>query len=215
VVGECYRRYHQIELEYGVGRIDYVDLSESSERDQFTYNGTEDQKQKVTEFFFQQILKIDYIPVEIFTEFPNLNEIKIEDSKIPILKENLFGDECEKIKILWLRSNGIKIIERKAFYHLKNLVVINLSRNKIERITENIFQTNSKLEFVYFQENQIKALNPAIFRHLNHLKAVGFRSNRCASQDFGGYYPINLERMNNKLTPCYDNCIEDQECSVN
>ncbi len=132
-LGECYRRYYQIDIvQEGVGDINYVDFSVNSQRHKFTFDGSKEEKEKVTKFSFSAISKIDYMPSVIFTEFSNLNEIKIYASKIPVLKENLFGEECEKIETLWLWNNGIKIIEKKAFYHLKNLVEIKLSENKIE-----------------------------------------------------------------------------------
>jgi Leucine-rich repeat (LRR) protein len=217
VLGECYRKYYQIDLIYGYfPGLEYVYLSDSSERDKFTFDGTDEEKLEVTKFSFEHIPKIDYIPLEIFTVFPSLNEIEIEFSKIPILKENLFTVECEKIEMLHLNWNDIEIIERKAFYHLKNLVEIKLYENKIESIPENIFQTNLKLEIVYFQNNQIKALNPVIFKHLKYLREVDFSSNRCANKEFTSEenYTIDHEELNNKLTPCYDNCIENQECTA-
>ncbi len=215
---DCYRRYYQIEINSlrDGAAITSVDLSESSERDKFTFDGTEEEQQKVTEFRFQQIPKIDYIPVKIFTEFPNLKQISIEFSKLPIVKENLFNVEFEKIEKLSLGWNEIKTIERRAFFQLKNLVFINLISNKIESIGENIFEMNLKLEVIRLADNQIKSLNPAIFKHLNHLREVQFYSNRCASQGFycADNCTIDHEELNNGLTPCYDNCIEDQECTA-
>jgi Leucine-rich repeat (LRR) protein len=225
VLGECYKKYYQIELrefkdeELEIIKehtITFVELSDRSERDKFTFNGTEEEKQNVTEFEFLGIPKIDYIPVEIFTEFPNLEYILIQNSKMPILKEKLFGVEFGKIKYLMLWFNGIKIVEKKAFFHLKNLVIIDLLGNKIESIAENIFETNLKLKHVYLSHNQIKALNPVLFKHLNHLREVDFTLNRCTSEKFGceENCTIDHEELINKLTPCYDNCIEDQECTA-
>jgi Leucine-rich repeat (LRR) protein len=165
MLGECYRKYYQIKLVYEIGRIAYVDLSDSLERDKFTFDGTEEEKKSVIKFSFEQIPNLDYIPEEIFTEFPNLNKIEITSSKLPILKENLFDEKCEKIEVLWLWNNEIKIIKRKAFFHLKNLVEISLAGNKIQSLSENIFEANSKLEVVDLEENQIKALNPVMFKH--------------------------------------------------
>ncbi len=215
-LGECYSQYYQIDIKNGnICKIVHVDLSESSDRDKFTFNGTEEEKQKVTEFNFEHIPKIDYIPVEIFTEFQNLKKFKIVDLNTPILKENLFTVECKKIEILWLERSEIEIIEKKAFFHLKNLAFINLNNNKIESIAENIFETNLKLEKIVLYNNQIKSLNPTIFKRLNRLKLVEFSSNRCASEKFGcENCKMNHEKLNKKLTPCYDNCIEDQECTA-
>jgi Leucine-rich repeat (LRR) protein len=216
-LGECYRKYYQIDRGYRYeAKIAHVALSDSSERDKFTFDGTEEEKKSITGFSFDQISKIDYIPVEIFTEFPNLKRYTIMESKIPILKENLFTIDFEKIEGLGLSKNGIKVIERKAFFHLKNLVLINLISNKIESIGENIFKTNSKLEVVVLLMNQIISLNPVVFKNLNHLEQVHFLFNRCVSQDFSCKRNclIDHEELNNGLTPCYINCIEDQECTA-
>jgi hypothetical protein len=84
VLGECYKKYYQIERrEFEDEELEIikqhtitsVELSESSERDKFTFNGTEEEKQNVTVFYLDHIPKIYYIPVEIFTEFPNLEYI--------------------------------------------------------------------------------------------------------------------------------------------
>jgi Leucine-rich repeat (LRR) protein len=218
-LGECYSEYYQIEIGFygkGICSIQYIALSDNSERDKFAVDGTDEEKQNVTKIQFYKNPKIDYIPVEIFTEFPNLKAIGIQGSKIPILKEKLFGVECEKIESLELRGNKIEIIEKKSFFHLKNLVVIKLTLNEIESIEENIFETNLKLEVVNFYRNQIKALNPVIFKHLNHLKSVDFSLNRCTSEEFscGDNCTIDHKELNDKLTPCYDICIEDQECTA-
>jgi Leucine-rich repeat (LRR) protein len=98
-------------------------------------------------------------------------EFGFYSSKIPILKKNLFGPEFHQIQELYLPNNGIKIIEKNAFTHLPNLVLIDLSGNQIQSLNHELFANNLNLRKIDLRKNQ--------------LRAVELAGNECINRNFG------------------------------
>jgi hypothetical protein len=63
----------------------------------FTFNCSNEEKLKTLAICFVCCCDIDFIPLEIFQEFPNLKLIFIRLSNLPVIKVNLFTEEFNKI----------------------------------------------------------------------------------------------------------------------
>jgi hypothetical protein len=83
------------------------DFPSTAKNERFRITGSTEDKNNTTVVYFDSSPSIDFIPLEIFTEFPNINGIIISDSNIPILKEGFFTKDFQDIQYLNLGSNKI------------------------------------------------------------------------------------------------------------
>jgi Leucine-rich repeat (LRR) protein len=167
-------------------------------------------KSNATGVHFSLCHDVDFVPTQIFKEFPSIDRLGLKYSFLPILRNIVFTSEFDKIKYLLLSYNQIKTIESEAFEHLTKLKFIDLSFNKIEALKSNIFKKNRRLESVYLNNNQIKMLNTNLFHNLVKLVNLNFGGNDCADK-INAYEFRNLRRS---LSTCYKNCESDEECKL-
>ena len=73
--------------------------------------------------------------------------------------------------------SNLNYIQRNDFRHMKNLKIITLNNNNIERIPEDSFIDVTKLEFLSISFNQIKSLPSNIFHTLSALKGIYLNNN--------------------------------------
>jgi Leucine-rich repeat (LRR) protein len=179
-----------------------------------TFSGSFQWKQSTTAVQFFESTHIEFIPLAIFNEFPNINGFMIDASNLPILKTGLFTTEFKVIEYLYLGSNEIETIESDAFINMIDLKWINLSSNQIGMIESDIFKKNNKLEFIGLQSNLIKMITPKLLSNLNKLIEVWLNNNECINFDFGGF-SSTLAIMNDALQNCYKNCLIDDKCAPN
>jgi Leucine-rich repeat (LRR) protein len=138
--------------------------------------------------------------------FPNLIDFRIQDSDIPILRNNLFGPHFKWILYLCLEYNGIQIIEENAFAELKDLAVVDLSQNKLRSLRRKTFHNNPKLYRIDLRDNQINVIEPQTFKDLNQLKLVYASGNECADQtECLITYFVNNCDLDKLLGRCYEN----------
>jgi Leucine-rich repeat (LRR) protein len=133
--------------------------------------------------------------------FPKLEHIRVQESDIPILRNNLFGPQFKWILHLCLEYNGIQMIEENAFAELTDLVDLDLSQNKLRSLSKNLSQKNPKLHLIDLRDNQINAIEPQTFRDLDQLKLVYARGNKCTDHTD---CKIDCE-LNKSLRRCYEN----------
>jgi hypothetical protein len=131
-------------------RVDNQNFPLSDKNKIFSFSGSASQKKETTVVFFQLSPSLEFIPLQIFNEFPNLNGILIERSNIPILKKGFFTKKFKTIQYLDLYYNKMQQIEQEAFINLPELKWINLGWNQIESMKINLFKNNIKLEYVGF-----------------------------------------------------------------
>jgi Leucine-rich repeat (LRR) protein len=198
------------ETQYAVKfcKIENADLTNDTRDSEFTFVGPEVKKRNTNGVIFFKCFDVDFIPTEIFKEFPSINNLAVTRSYIPVLRNDLFTIEFTKIRHLYLAFNQIKTIQSDAFENLRSLRNVYLSSNEIEVMKSNIFKENSKLEKIYLDYNKIKMLNTNLFHDLKYLAVLGFKENECAGS--GNAYELkNLER---ELLTCYEKCKSDEEC---
>ncbi len=145
--------------------------------------------------------KVAHLPLNLEAVFPNLIDFRIQDSDIPILRNNLFGPQFYWIEHLYLQNNGIQMIEDSAFAELTDLVELDLSQNKLKRLSKNLFQSNTKLHLIDLRDNQINVIEPQTFEGLNDLKMFYASGNECADHTD---CIINCD-LDKSLRKCYEN----------
>jgi Leucine-rich repeat (LRR) protein len=179
----------------------------------FLFGGSEE-NQETTGVWFNFSPTIEFIPLQIFSEFPNVNGIIISNSNSSILKKGFFTREFRSIQYLDLAVNKIQHIEEVAFINLIELKWISLYSNQIQSIKTNMFSNNINLENINFYDNKIKMINPTFFENLHKLLEVDLSGNICVDSRFKKS-DSSLSTMNKKLQNCFDNCLNDDACLSN
>ncbi len=191
-------------------KVRKVDLSKKTRSEKFSFSGTQKQKKNATWIWFQEIGRVAHLPQNVVEEFPNLTELAITESEIPIVKNNLLGPQFSWIEELDLEVNKIQIVEGQAFKHLHNLAVIILSQNQIRSLGPKVFLNNRKLKKIWLGNNKIKMIAPETFQHLNQLEPVNLERNDCVNKEIGCRW-LNCDpktvhtELNRDLHACYEN----------
>ncbi len=196
-----------------------VDLSERFQSQDYSFSGNFAQKLAATNVGFKSSPNVDFIPVEVLTEFPHLNGIEIARSNtFTIIKNGLFTKNFAKLQYLYLGENSIQTIEANAFQYLVSLKWISLHTNQIQSLPFPIFKNNPKLIFISLYGNKINSMNSNIFKNLKKLKFVGLAGgNVCVNKTFGCYSSncvVSQSDLDRDLATCYSNCKNNMECSL-
>jgi hypothetical protein len=157
---------------------------------------------------------LDFIPLDVLTEFPELNGIIIKSCKLPTLKSGLFKSEFNKIEYLRLDMNEIEVIEPKAFEHLNKLKWISLEENNLQTLSYKIFKNNPDLKYVSLYDSKIHSIHPSFFDGLQKLKLMYFDDNICTNAVIGcKTCVITQADLKSNLQKCFDNCKDGSDCN--
>jgi Leucine-rich repeat (LRR) protein len=215
------------ELQFGYGIRDFtlwtlhefcittgVDYSAKFEKEKHTFIGSPTQKSGAKSFEISRSPKIDFIPLDILTEFPNLNGIIINLSNLPVLKEGLFKPDFQKIELLNLEANNIETIEPNALQHLSKLKWIRLFDNNLKSLPYQVFKNNPDLIYIDLNENQLNSIHPKFFDGLLKLKLIELDfANLCIEENIGcETCLIKQSDLKAKLQKCFDNCSDGTDC---
>jgi hypothetical protein len=182
------------------------DFSAKFEAEKHTFTGTPSQKSETNVVKIHWTTQVDFIPLDIVTEFPNLNGIAIEYANLSTVKEGFFKPELQVIEYLWLAFNQIKVIEPKAFQYLTKLQWVSLYGNRIQALPDRIFQNSPDLIYLDLDRNQINSINPNFFDGLNKFKNIELDGNVCASTRIGcESCLITQAELKEKLQGCFGN----------
>ncbi len=165
----------------------------------YRFSGTEGQKINATAVYFELSFTVDFVPFEIFENFPKLDSIAFSKCKILIVRSNLFDRNFEQIKELRLNEDKIRFIENGAFSDLKNVEKIDLTNNKIRSINKETFAHNEKLRVVILNGNEIKLIHPEAFINQKYGIYVIMFENQCFGDE-----AFNVTETED-LETCYDN----------
>jgi hypothetical protein len=151
----------------------------------FNFTGSNEEKNATTAIYFANLSVIEFIPKEIFNEFPNLQAFAIRDSNIPILKRNLFENRnFSRISKLDLSRNKIQFIEKRALRNLRGLLEIDLSENLLKSISNQTFLKNRHLLSIKLYNNRIKMIQENTFSKMVYLTNLDLRRNECINEKF-------------------------------
>ncbi len=89
-----------------------INFSTNFEKVEHSFSGSASEKSAVETFKISISPKLDFIPLEILTEFPNLSGIVIRFCKLKTVKAGLFRAELNRIDYLWLVRYVILVIDK-------------------------------------------------------------------------------------------------------
>jgi Leucine-rich repeat (LRR) protein len=185
-------------------RINYIDFPSKFESEKHSFSGSSSEKSATTVFQIHGADPVDFIPLDILTEFPNLNGLVIGHSKLPTVKTGLFKTELQKIEYLDLGWNNIETIEANAFQNLVKLQWIRLYGNKIRTLSNRVFRNNPDLIYIDLDGNKITSIVSNFFDSLQKLKIVEFKNNVCVQTTVGcETCLVTQPDLKSKLQSCF------------
>jgi hypothetical protein len=95
-------------------QVSNKEFPSTARSEKFTFSDSTVEKNETTAIWFYLSPSIEFIPLQIFNEFPNLNGLLVSDSNIPTLKENFYTKDFKDILYLYLGSNKISQIDEYA-----------------------------------------------------------------------------------------------------
>jgi hypothetical protein len=152
-----------------------------------SYTGSTYEKNGVEAFAIDFASELEYIPDNLFEEFPKLVGLTFWDSPLPTIKEGFFNEKFKGIRNIYIGRCSVSVIKENAFSKLPKLEWLNVENNKITNLDSIIFQSNPKLKFVSFYKNDIASINPKFFSHLKNLVEVRFSLDvgDCGDSEYG------------------------------
>lgn len=157
-------------------------MSDTSKLDFYSFTGSSTQKSEAVAVQSDSGSAIDFIPKEISKEFANLNGLVIRYYNSPVLRINLFTEEFNVIKNLYLGSSKIEVIEENAFEPLSKLKWIDLGFNQVRSLPFQLFKRNPELLYINFWSNKIASINPNFCSGLSRIKLARFERNQCVNK---------------------------------
>lgn len=145
--------------------------------------------------------KLSSIPVEIFSDFVNLNSLNIQKQQIKQIRQNTF-ERATNLKILdlayneistlgkdsfrgayhlvdlFLFNNTLQKIDQDTFTYLKNLKSLELQCNRLEVIPKRLFYSLVNLNELYMHKNQIQFLDRDLFKNNFVLTKLSLSNNK-------------------------------------
>ncbi|KAL7011220.1 hypothetical protein ACKWTF_014165 [Chironomus riparius] len=94
---------------------------------------------------------------------------------------------CEKIEFLMVQNCGLKDITSKNLKNYPDLIILDLSYNKIRILEADLFKSNPKIEKIYLNNNQLLAASRTVFSVLQNLKFLFLNQNECVALKYSKY----------------------------
>lgn len=173
-------------LRYYSCKIDGVQLSNHNESVITNTSGhTANKTDLDVKFVYYWISNyVKFIPVSIFTKFPNLEYFTISEHHGFVTMKAEYLKNAIKLKYFYIYKNKITELGPNLFREARNLEHINLQGNNIECINLLTFHGLLKIQGIYLQFNRIKKLHPYTFSDLKNILKINLLNNTCIHKYF-------------------------------
>ena len=141
-------------------------------------------KEKIFTYYFED---------NVFGEFKNLNELKLNQGKLKSIKKNSLTG-LKKLERIDLEDNHISFIEEDSFEHLDRIKHIKLSKNRIQKVSQEMFNGLETLESFEIDFNLLKNLPEFSFSNFKNLTVLKISNNNLGSIEINSFAGLqNLE----------------------
>lgn len=148
----------------------------------------------------ENIKTIQYLPIDVYKKFPNLEayqfrncsikELRYENfqnlteiqymnlglNEISVIPAKIFRD-LTNLNSLELYDNLFQTIDGQGFFGLENLNYLSLQNNQITLVPEDSFDFLTELEKISLAYNKIEALNDAHFKNNKKITTIWLEMN--------------------------------------
>lgn len=108
------------------------------------------------------------VPSLVFRYAKKLETIFLAHNEIEVIEENAFdiesyvGDEVRTIKAIYLENNKLTYLPEKLFHFLRDLSILTLHNNLIQKIDGAEFTGNPNLKYLYLHNNALNSVQNLI-----------------------------------------------------
>ena len=154
---------------------------------------------------------------ESFKNSEKFKKIEISSCNLfdETLPDSLFKN-CKELKILIIRRNNLKSLDRGLFQQMKHLDTLNLSMNQISSLEEAIFVNCVRLSHLDLSNNQLEDLSEKVFSSCENLQMLNLANNKINNLKDNIFRELKrlkcLDLAHNKLVSLkatiFEECIE-------
>nr|AIO08102.1 variable lymphocyte receptor C [Petromyzon marinus]AIO08254.1 variable lymphocyte receptor C [Petromyzon marinus] len=113
--------------------------------------------------------KLQSLPVGVFDQLKNLNELRLSSNQLKSLPSGVF-DSLTKLTRLDLNTNQLQSIPAGAFDKLTNLQTLELRNNELQSVPDGAFDSLAKVETLHLVNNPWDCECASIIYFVNWLK---------------------------------------------
>jgi Leucine-rich repeat (LRR) protein len=189
--------------------VQNVDFSDDFRSESHSFSGSPYEKFEIKAFHIYTSPQVDFIPIQIFSEFQNLNGLYLYQSNLPSkINPGFFTKDFDKVEYLGIQKCNLQSIDQNAFEHLSNLKWLCLRENEIKSLSNLIFKNSPNLVYIDISSNKIGSVNPVLFRNLSNLKYIEAEGNDCIKINLGcETCSLSQSDLDRGFTSCFYYCI--------
>ena len=116
---------------------------------------------------------IDVVPINAFTNFRRLQEIRIVNTNITTIRACSFA-ELENITSVMFDDVRIEVIEGNAFSNIFNISEIEFISSNISEVRSYAFHNVNLVKNISFSSVYINTIHPSAFLKLNNITSIKF-----------------------------------------
>ena len=133
---------------------------------------------KLTKIELQGNRNLSTIGENVFSSLQLLKELDLRNCRLNHLSlQNQDWLHLKQLKVLRLAGNLLEKVDANWFAALSNLETLDLSRNQLTSLSANLFLGLSKLSTLTLQHNQLVHLEEGVFRGMGRLKNLLLQNN--------------------------------------
>lgn len=110
-----------------------------------------------------------------FSGLDHLDILNMSGNSLRLLQSDVF--RMPSLRILDISRNDVSVIRANTFAHLRNLKQLILTRNALERLSPNMFNSLTRLEILTLNENVVSYIEDNTFADLRSLKFLDLSEN--------------------------------------
>lgn len=147
-----------------------------------------------------------FLPNGISMNFPNLENLSVQNSKLNIINRPPF-ENLNEVKSLDIRGNQVDSIDPESFDDMPKLVNVIMSNNNIQKLPPKLFEKLQLIRNIDLSNNKIKSLPFDVIPVTNVIESFIVNNNLVAKID-----PRIFKRLTNVLTLDFENnnCVNEK-----
>lgn len=146
--------------------------------------GKNDNDLKLISFSGNHNLRLHVIPIEVFAQFPHLNDFSLQRAELRTLKSGDFS-RAGNLKNLNLDSNELTRLAAATFEGAGELEWLSISANHLDTLHKDAFVGVPKLQMLILSQNKLHEFNMETFHPLGELREVLLDGNEMESLPAG------------------------------
>nr|AIO08255.1 variable lymphocyte receptor C [Petromyzon marinus] len=141
--------------------------------------------------------QLQSLPVGVFDQLKNLNELRLDSNKLQTLPSGVF-DQLTELGTLSLLNNQLKSLPPRVFDSLTKLTRLDLQGNQLQSIPKGVFDRLTNLQELRLYNNQLQSVPDGAFDSLAQLSDLQLDNNPWDCECASIIYFVNWLKKNPK-----------------